>query len=718
MKLLGLVASAFILASACARAPEPAPKEVGWTHVYVRVPEDRLGEFAEGDGLLRRADPSEVADAKDVWFGYFPRYYLASLRERGFSLMVPTRSDLAPLAVSPGEVCSPPPRDPESLPIASSRFCPYSGASYLFECKRTIQRELEEVPKDFPPIGSTTYALSFPFGETPEKRKIWAVRVGKTSLLATDPPVPQLVVYGTQHAREWGSAESLMQLFRFLATSYKNDTFGVRQLLANVAVVIVPVANPDGYDFTHAVDGKRFWRPTREVCPDGSSKGGVDLNRNFETGWGEPGSTPTCADDENSIYRGPTANSAPETKALLDLLANRNLFGSYRTRFSLNVHTFGNLLLFPEGLSKDDLGPCTTDTNCTAPDHGILQSLLGSERTTQLTDEETGRAYLSGSGFRQMYAMSGDSVTSGVYGSESRPNDPRFYSALVELTNTPCGFAAEDMSQEQFDVVANRLRSLVRTVAGRLPEIHSGAVNPSFELPHLHRRQVVGRAAEFPTLRVSAKTSLGTQVAILGAGTTEIDDVRSGVTYAMFRTRSTDPYVFPPELPLCVSQKCKDTAVLADPGDGKIKLCDPDRFTTGGSGWSFTGDNTQSDTKEECFWTYAGASGGTLSSRTWSIASMVKAKLVFSIRRRPSDRMNVLVSTNGFQNCSVLPGTGCRIVREYPGGEHNVAAQDGRYRTEILDVADFDRAPSIQVRFEAKTGRIDVFDPILIGWKG
>ena len=55
---------------------------------------------------------------------------------------------------------------------------------------------------------------------------------------------------------------------------------------------IVPVVNPDGYEFTHTLPEKnRLWRKNRNMVNkqcynDGNGRGaGVDLNRNLETFW-------------------------------------------------------------------------------------------------------------------------------------------------------------------------------------------------------------------------------------------------------------------------------------------------------------------------------------------------------------------------------------------------------------------------------------------------
>ena len=92
----------------------------------------------------------------------------------------------------------------------------------------------------------------------------------------------------------------------------------------------MPVANPDGYDFTFT-PGNRLWRKNlRDNNGDGVIEAGVDgidLNRNFPTAWNQ--------DDEGSntdigsdTYRGPAPNSEPETARVRQAAAPHALRGA------------------------------------------------------------------------------------------------------------------------------------------------------------------------------------------------------------------------------------------------------------------------------------------------------------------------------------------------------------------------------------------------------
>lgn len=705
--------------------PEPTASADPWRHVYLRLSPERYQDFEEGGGLIRSLSASEAPSEGDWWLGYFPRSELTRLRATGLEWQDLPSGSLRPQANTPGETC----KEPEPGSIVD-RFCPYRDGSYVSSCKRPIMNELLSVNADYPPVGGVTYAHDFGIGSTYQARRLIAARVGRI-WKPGDQPIPQLVIYAGQHAREWAGPEAVMRLMRYFASSYRDDTNGVRDLLNKIAIVFIPVMNADGYDYTHAKAANRLWRGNREPCPgdvDGNddNNGGTDPNRNFEATFNYPGSSTTCTFDPNSTYRGPSAGSAHETLPLLRVLSNQDFSGQYRTRFSLNVHAYGNFVLFPEGLGPSPFSICTTNSNCTAPDLGALQDLVGTELTTPLNDEETKRPYASGQIFRQLYATAGDAVTTAVYGSPSRPNDPRILSSSIEITNTECGFRAEAIAPTQFDALFDRVRDLTTRLADVLPEVHSGAAFPDFQLPHLHRRQPSGNGKEYPTMRVAALASLGS-VNILGSGgATQQDDARDGALYRMWRYRSPEsdesgPYTFPTEFVVCAKEKCEKITV---DGEGeKIDLCDEKRFDDVGPGWKFQ-PNLPGGPQEECFWKHDGSGPGILTSGRRNLSEMTKARLVYSYRwqRVITSKMTVYVSNNGFVNCSEEVGTGCRIVRKYPYGENHFDLREKAYRTEIVDVSDFDHTKDVQIRFDvtdaANNIEIDAFDPVFVGWKG
>lgn len=105
-------------------------------------------------------------------------------------------------------------------------------------------------------------------GETFEHRFIKALKI------ETNPNNPAIFIESNIHAREWiSSATSLWIINEILTTSDPE----LREIVDSITWYFVPIANPDGYVYTHEVD--RLWRKTRSthniLCP------GTDPNRNF-----------------------------------------------------------------------------------------------------------------------------------------------------------------------------------------------------------------------------------------------------------------------------------------------------------------------------------------------------------------------------------------------------------------------------------------------------
>jgi murein tripeptide amidase MpaA len=76
---------------------------------------------------------------------------------------------------------------------------------------------------------------------------------------------------------------------------------------------ILPVVNPDGYEYSHRTD--RLWRKNRR----GSGRcAGTDLNRNFGYKWGGAGSSQVPCKE---IFAGSHPFSEPETAALSNFVS-------------------------------------------------------------------------------------------------------------------------------------------------------------------------------------------------------------------------------------------------------------------------------------------------------------------------------------------------------------------------------------------------------------
>ena len=209
-------------------------------------------------------------------------------------------------------------------------FRPYSGAGGLRE-------EYEQAARD-----NRRIAKLITIGRTVQGKPLVALKVTKDPD-KRDGRKPSVLYLGAQHAREWITPEMNRRLMHYVLDGY-NTNRTIRKLVDTRELWFVPVANPDGYDWTFT-PGQRLWRKNlRDNNGDGqiAPGDGVDLNRNYATKWGydNEGSSP---DPGSETYRGPGPNSEPESRAL------DSFMGRVGFEFFVNYHSAAELLLYGTG---------------------------------------------------------------------------------------------------------------------------------------------------------------------------------------------------------------------------------------------------------------------------------------------------------------------------------------------------------------------------------
>lgn len=199
---------------------------------------------------------------------------------------------------------------------------------------------LDKIVKDHPNI-----ATRVSVGKSLEGRELAGVRL---SSAANVDSLPGAVFVGCHHAREHLSVEVPLLLAEHLADNYSKDA-RIKKLLDTREIWIVPMVNPDGAEYDISGTSYKFWRKNRRDNSDGTY--GIDLNRNYGSGFGGPGSS---ADPSSDTYHGPSAFSEPETAALRDFLRDRD-----KVTVLLTFHTFSELVLWPYGHTNDPISNAT-----------------------------------------------------------------------------------------------------------------------------------------------------------------------------------------------------------------------------------------------------------------------------------------------------------------------------------------------------------------------
>lgn len=143
---------------------------------------------------------------------------------------------------------------------------------------------------------------------------------------------------GGIHAREWISPASVTYIVDRFVEEWEDQP----KYIQNIDWYILPVSNPDGYEYTHQTD--RLWRKNRGGTGSGRCAG-VDLNRNFGYLWGGQGaSRQPCSE----TFAGSGAFSEPETKALQTFMAG----SAADFKAFLTFHSYGQYILYPWGYDR------------------------------------------------------------------------------------------------------------------------------------------------------------------------------------------------------------------------------------------------------------------------------------------------------------------------------------------------------------------------------
>jgi carboxypeptidase T len=158
---------------------------------------------------------------------------------------------------------------------------------------------------------------------------------------------PGVLLMGAHHGNEKPGYEVLIYFLLFMIENYENNTNGVREVVNNTQIFVLPMVNPDGVEA-----GTRKNREPNHG-PFGFQKNetsiGVDLNRNYGYRsfllffFPRIYQRATSYHDGSEVYRGEHPFSENETTAI------KGFIDTHTITICLTYHTSGELVLYPWG---------------------------------------------------------------------------------------------------------------------------------------------------------------------------------------------------------------------------------------------------------------------------------------------------------------------------------------------------------------------------------
>ncbi|WP_117213589.1 M14 family zinc carboxypeptidase [Allorhizocola rhizosphaerae] len=198
--------------------------------------------------------------------------------------------------------------------------------------------EVNRIAGAFPALVSKSV-----IGQSFEGRDLHMLKISDN--VGTDEDEPEMLFTANQHAREHLTVEMALALANLLTTQYGVDP-KITEIVNTREIWIIPMVNPDGV--THDLGGANYqhWRKNRQRDA-ASNPLFTDLNRNWAYKWGCCGGS--SGSKSSDTYRGPSAFSAPEAKAVKDFVLTRRVGGVQQIKLALDIHTFSELVLWPFG---------------------------------------------------------------------------------------------------------------------------------------------------------------------------------------------------------------------------------------------------------------------------------------------------------------------------------------------------------------------------------
>lgn len=209
------------------------------------------------------------------------------------------------------------------------------GSMGGFYTYNEVVQKLDSMRIQYPNLISVKQNL----GTTSENRVIWSVKISDNPDINESASEPAIYFDALHHAREPQAMACVMYYMYWLLENYGTNPEAT-YLLNNREIYFVPVVNPDGYVYNQTTNpnGGGSWRKNRR---NNGTCFGVDLNRNYNYGWGL--NSGSSSDPCSETYRGPSAGSEPEIQAI------KNLMNSIHPKIGFSMHSVAGRYLNPYG---------------------------------------------------------------------------------------------------------------------------------------------------------------------------------------------------------------------------------------------------------------------------------------------------------------------------------------------------------------------------------
>ena len=425
-----------------------------------------------------------------------------------------------------------------------------------------IESALQNLAAAYP---ATTELIALPT-LTHEGRQSHALRIGAKPVSEAD----GVLILGGVHAREWVPPDALVSHAADLLEAYEIGTgliYGgksfsandIRKVLETLNLFIYPCVNPDGRH--HSQTNDSLWRKNRRPHASGGNCIGVDLNRNFDFLWDHltkfaSDSGVSASDDpcNRQVYRGPSAESEPETQNVVWLL---DLYP--RIRWHLDVHSAVPVILHSWGSDQNQhIHPNQTFLNSAfdgvrgrandsaygeyiTPDDLSIAEILANQMNNAIK-EVRGDGYGVGQAFG-LYPTSGASDDYAFSRHFADPSKAKVYGFTVECGHSfqPTWSEAEEIIRE----VSSGLIAFCLAVPNSIPSSLAQAMwshGHSMQIEYPDRIRSVSRARFSMRVEGNSNTSNWFHFAI--PTPVIVNDNRLSVGSVMIRFRSASDKAF------------------------------------------------------------------------------------------------------------------------------------------------------------------------------